>query len=152
MGKTKWPGRMQWITWKNDNKNYQLLIDGAHNPAAAEVLRNYINSLTPPRKQNDSVNWVIGMLATKDHADIFQALLKPGDKLFLAPVPDSSSANLENLANLANEICPDMSFCSTYPDVFSALDAAVTFTDNLVVLCGSLYLIGHFLGNCLNHD
>ncbi len=37
MGKTKWPGRMQWITWKD----HKLLIDGAHNPAAAEVLFPY---------------------------------------------------------------------------------------------------------------
>ena len=44
-----------------------------------------------------------------------------------------------------NIICPDLHFCNTYPDVFSALDAAFTTTDNQVVLCGSLYLIGYFL-------
>ncbi|MGM3306116.1 bifunctional folylpolyglutamate synthase/dihydrofolate synthase [Anabaena sp. WFMT] len=142
MGKTKWPGRMQWITWKNDHQNYQLLIDGAHNPAAAEVLRNYVDTFNA-----QNITWVMGMLATKDHADIFQALLKKEDKLYLVPVPDSNSANLDKLTNLAHEICPELSYCSTYPDVFSALDAAFTSTDNLVVLCGSLYLIGHFLGN-----
>ncbi|MBD2295832.1 bifunctional folylpolyglutamate synthase/dihydrofolate synthase [Anabaena sphaerica FACHB-251] len=157
IGKTKWPGRMQWFTWKKDNNtSYQLLIDGAHNPASAEVLRNYVDSLTPPppRKQggeNNCVTWVMGMLATKDHGDIFQALLKTGDKLYLVPVPDSNSANLDNLTKLALETCLDLGFCSTYPDVFIALDAAFTSIDNrdnLVVLCGSLYLIGYFLGNC----
>ncbi|WP_413172831.1 bifunctional folylpolyglutamate synthase/dihydrofolate synthase [Anabaena azotica] len=146
MGKTKWPGRMQWFIWKHNNKDYQLLIDGAHNPASAEVLRNYVDSLNT-QNITQNITWVMGMLATKDHADIFQALLKTGDKLYLVPVPDNNSADLEHLSKLANETCPDLGFCSTYPDVFSALDAAFTSTDNLVVLCGSLYLIGHFLGN-----
>jgi dihydrofolate synthase/folylpolyglutamate synthase len=95
----------------------------------------------------------MGMLATKDHGDIFQELLKTGDKLYLVPVPDSNYANLADLKKLALEICPDLGFCSIYEDVFSALDAAFTSSengenkDNLVVLCGSLYLIGYFLGN-----
>lgn len=136
MAKTKWPGRMQWITWKQQ----QLLIDGAHNPASATVLRDYVDSF-----KTTSINWVMGMLANKDHGDIFRELLKPGDKLYLAPVPDSNSADLAELAQLATSICPDLHFCNTYPDVFSALDAAFTTTDNQVVLCGSLYLIGYFL-------
>ncbi|MEA5575160.1 folylpolyglutamate synthase/dihydrofolate synthase family protein [Anabaena sp. UHCC 0451] len=145
IGKTKWPGRMQWFRWKKHDKNYQLLIDGAHNPAAAAVLRNYVDSFN---KKN--ITWVMGMLATKDHADIFQALLKTGDKLYLVPVPDSNYANLDELKKIAFETCPNLGFCSTYSDVFLALDAAFTSTDNtdnLVVLCGSLYLIGYFLGN-----
>ncbi|MFM6199573.1 MAG: bifunctional folylpolyglutamate synthase/dihydrofolate synthase, partial [Dolichospermum sp.] len=85
------------------------------------------------------------MLSTKDHSDIFQELLKPGDKLYLVPVPDSNSADLGELASLAALTCPDLKFCNTYQDVFSALDAACHSTDNQVVLCGSLYLIGHFL-------
>jgi dihydrofolate synthase/folylpolyglutamate synthase len=87
------------------------------------------------------------MLATKDHGEIFHELLKPGDKLYLVPVPDSNSADLEELAKLATSICPDLNFCHTYSDVLSALDAAFVATDNQVVLCGSLYLIGYFLAN-----
>jgi dihydrofolate synthase/folylpolyglutamate synthase len=141
MGKTKWPGRMQWMNWKQ----HKLLIDGAHNPAAAKVLRAYVDSLSPTYNQK-SVTWVMGMLSTKEHQDIFQELLQPKDKLHLVPVPDNNSADTGELAKLAAKICPELSFCSTYPDVFSALDAAFNSPDNLVVLCGSLYLIGNFLG------
>jgi dihydrofolate synthase/folylpolyglutamate synthase len=144
MAKTKWPGRMQWLTWKN----HQLLIDGAHNPAAAAVLRHYVDSLITSKNSDNSfppaVSWVMGMLATKDHTDIFSALLQPGDKLYLVPVPDSNSADIHQLAQLAREICPELSDCSTYPDVFSALDTAFNSKNDLVVLCGSLYLLGHF--------
>ncbi|MBW4507399.1 MAG: bifunctional folylpolyglutamate synthase/dihydrofolate synthase [Scytonematopsis contorta HA4267-MV1] len=142
MAKTKWPGRMQWVSWKER----KLLIDGAHNPAAAKVLRNYVDTLvqTPSPR---SVNWVMGMLSTKDHADVFKFLLRPLDKLYLVPVSDHSSAKPEELAKLAQEICPGLSYCNTYTDLSLALEAAFDSTDNLVVLCGSLYLVGSFLGS-----
>jgi len=136
MAKTKWPGRMQWINWKN----HKLLIDGAHNPASAQVLRNYVDTLNTP-----SVTWVMGMLSTKDHADIFQVLLRPNDQLYLVPVPDNNSADTEYLGKLACDICPELSTYQTCPDLKLALETAFNSTDNLVVLCGSLYLIGYFL-------
>jgi dihydrofolate synthase / folylpolyglutamate synthase len=146
MGNTKWPGRIQWTTWKN----HQLLIDGAHNPAAATVLRQYVDSLgsrgeLPITNYPFSISWVMGMLSTKDHADIFKALLRTGDRLFLVPVPDNNSADLQHLATLAQNIRPDLAFCQIYPNLETALDAAFTNQETLTVLCGSLYLIGHFL-------
>ncbi|MCV3215501.1 bifunctional folylpolyglutamate synthase/dihydrofolate synthase [Plectonema radiosum NIES-515] len=143
IAKTKWLGRMQWTTWRN----HKLLIDGAHNPAAAQALRAYIDSLDIPK-----VNWVMGMLSTKEHADIFQALLRPKDSLYLAPVPAHSSADTSELAKLAQKICPELSYCLTYPDLLSALETAFRATDNLVILCGSLYLIGHFFATVNTSD
>lgn len=155
MALTKWPGRMQWTQWQYNNTNYKLLLDGAHNPAAAVVLRNYIDSLNLK-----SVSWVMGMLSTKEHDEVFKALLRPNDRLYIVPVPDHSSAKPDELAKLATQIC-SLKSCQTYTDLQSALNAAFAlselnyfdfdnFTDkapsDLVVLCGSLYLIGHFLG------
>lgn len=142
MANTKWPGRIQWTTWKNNH----LLIDGAHNPAAAQVLRQYVDSLEKlPPLGKGGISWIIGMLSTKDHADIFKELLKTGDRLFLVPVPENSSANPQHLATLAQNICPNLAFCHVYPNLETALDAAFTNKETLTVLCGSLYLIGHFL-------
>ncbi len=139
MNKTRWSGRLQWTTWKN----HPLLIDGAHNPAAAQALRKYIDTLKRP------IIWVIGMLSTKDHQDILQVLLKPQDELHLVPVPDHSSAEPKELATLAKQVCPRLSRCETYDNLFAALDIALesvekSTDDKLVVLCGSLYLIGYF--------
>ena len=141
ISKTRWQGRLQWTAWKN----YPLLIDGAHNPAAAIALRQYVDTLERP------VTWVMGMLSTKDHEDIFQALLKPGDELHLVPVPEHSSAEPETLAALAVNVCPNLSNCQTYPDVVTALDTVVKSieemnTQRVTVLCGSLYLIGYLFG------
>jgi dihydrofolate synthase/folylpolyglutamate synthase len=143
MAKTTWHGRLQWTTWKN----HRLLIDGAHNPAAAVALRQYVDSL------NTSVTWVMGILSTKDHADIFDALLRTGDRLYLVPVPDHSSADPNILATLAQNTCSKLFHCSTHPNLEAGLKAATTNTletsKQLIVLCGSLYLVGHFLKqNC----
>jgi dihydrofolate synthase/folylpolyglutamate synthase len=135
MAKTQWPGRIQWVSWKN----YKLLVDGAHNPGSAEVLRDYVDTLNYL-----NVSWVMGMLSTKDHENVFKALLRENDQLYLVPVPNQMSASPSELAQLAQSICPNINCCQTYLDLLSALEAALTSTDNLVVLCGSLYLVGHF--------
>lgn len=140
IAKTRWPGRLQWTTWQNDS----ILIDGAHNPSAAQALRQYINTFHKP------ITWVMGMLSTKDHAKIFQALLRPSDQLYLVPVPDHSTAEPETLASLAQSICPNLEKIQTFSALFFALETALKTnndSDRLVVLCGSLYLVGYFLGN-----
>ena len=147
MNKTRWLGRLQWSSWQG----HSLLIDGAHNPAAAIALRDYIDTLNQP------VVWVMGMLSTKDHRDIFEVLLKPQDELHLVPVPDHSSAKPEELAAIALDVCPHLNACSTHDDVFTALDSAIeqvkeSETEKLVVLCGSLYLIGHLFQNTASKD
>ncbi|MEG4455012.1 folylpolyglutamate synthase/dihydrofolate synthase family protein [Microcoleus sp. N9_A1] len=137
IAKTQWPGRLQQTTWKNRN----ILIDGAHNPAAALALREYVDNLT---SSPSPINWVIGILATKDCDDILQALLKKGDRLYLVPVPDQNSSSPAELAAIAQIICPELTVCQAFPDLTTALDVAVA-GDNLTVLCGSLYLVGYFL-------
>jgi dihydrofolate synthase/folylpolyglutamate synthase len=137
IAKTQWPGRLQQTTWKNR----KILIDGAHNPAAAIALREYVDRLND---RPSPINWVIGILATKDCDDILKALLKKGDRLYLVPVPDQNSSSPAELAALAQIICPELTLCQAFSDLTTALDAAVT-GDNLTILCGSLYLVGYFL-------
>ena len=143
IAKTQWLGRMQWTTW-NGRK---LLLDGAHNRAAAEALRNYVDTLAVEDRTQVGITWVMGMLSTKEHDRVFQSLLRANDRLHLIPVPDHSSADEQELAQLAKNICPELSLCDTYPDLSTALSTAFSSDRNLVVLCGSLYLVGHFLQN-----
>jgi len=138
MKQTQWLGRVQWITWRNR----PLLIDGAHNSAAAIELRRYVDTLQKP------VSWVMGMLSTKDHLEIFKALLSPGDRLYLAPVPDHSTADPQALGRLAQQVCPALEKIAIAPELFVALNWAQeeeTTGDRPLILCGSLYLVGYFL-------
>lgn len=141
MANTRWPGRLEWVTWHDR----QILIDGAHNPDSARVLRQFVDSLS----RSAPIYWVLGMMSTKDHADSLRELLRPGERLYLVPVPDPSTAEPERLAAIANEVCSQLAHCQPYSNSELGLQAALTEAgdapDALIVLTGSLYLIGHFL-------
>lgn len=140
MRRASWRGRIEWVTWQNQ----RILIDGAHNVAASQVLRQYVDTL------DKKIIWVMGMLSTKDHQGIFESLLRPEDQLFLVPVPDHSTAQPEELAQLAQKICPQLTNIKTDDDLFIALTKAVKQVNSAtetIVICGSLYLLGYFLSS-----
>jgi dihydrofolate synthase / folylpolyglutamate synthase len=142
MANTQWSGRLQWTEWQG----MKLLIDGAHNPAAAKVLRQYLDQYLD--QQTKPVHWLMGMLSTKDHGDIFEALLRPGDRVTLVPVVEHSTADPQELAQLALKVCPELETCNTAPSLIEGLqrlEQERRSPDYLPVLCGSLYLVGEFL-------
>jgi dihydrofolate synthase / folylpolyglutamate synthase len=137
LAKTQWPGRLQWLTYRGR----KILVDGAHNSAAAQVLRAYVDSLgTGP------VTWVLGMLANKDHQEVFEALLRRGDRLAVVPVPGHSSADPERLTALASQVCPHLAAKIPLGSWRLALAWAMeqTSANQVLVFCGSLYLLGEF--------
>jgi dihydrofolate synthase / folylpolyglutamate synthase len=142
MANTRWPGRLQWTEWQG----MKLLVDGAHNPAAAKVLRQYLDQRLDLQPQ--AIHWLMGMLSTKDHGDIFKALLRPGDRLTLVPVAEHSTANPKELAELALAVCPALKACDTAPSLIEGLQHVAQesrLSECLPLLCGSLYLVGEFL-------
>ncbi|WP_315862434.1 folylpolyglutamate synthase/dihydrofolate synthase family protein [Picosynechococcus sp. PCC 7117] len=134
LAKTRWAGRIEWHQWQGQ----KILIDGAHNGVAAAELRKYVDTLPQP------VTWVMGMLSTKDHQNVLQALLRDGDHLHLLPVGGHRSADPQALAMLAQVICPALASCQTHETLPEALDQAIA-SPHTRVLCGSLYLLGEFL-------
>jgi dihydrofolate synthase / folylpolyglutamate synthase len=138
IAKTQWRGRLQWMKWRNRD----LLIDGAHNPAGAAMLRRYVDQ----ERADQPIQWVMGMIGSKDHGDVFTALLRGGDRLYLVPVPEHIPADIQKLALVAQASCPNLGACSVYPGVLEGLEAAFE-KDLTTVLCGSLYLIGHFFSH-----
>lgn len=153
MAAAQWSGRLQWVNWSPSTAAppLKLLIDGAHNPAAAAALRPYVEQLLREKKFAPPVTWVMGMLATKDHREVFEALLRPGDRLFLVPVLGHQFAEPEALAAIAQTVCPKLSKCQCLADLITALGAIAAEQStpserpHLTVLCGSLYMIGDFL-------
>ncbi len=141
MAKATWAGRLQWVHYQQQ----RLLLDGAHNPAAAAALASYVHNL---EGFNPSITWIMGMLSTKEHDQVFQHLLRPGDRLLLVPVPDHDSADLPTLEKLAWQIMPELAEVTLFNDCFLALENIGKINENtnqLTVICGSLYLVGYFL-------
>jgi dihydrofolate synthase / folylpolyglutamate synthase len=158
MRSTKWLGRLQWVEYARDSedknripqtKKYKLLIDGAHNVAAAECLRDFVDRAFP----NQPRCWVVGMLDTKDHLGILKALLEKSDRLITVPVPSHQTVDPDLIAQLGATLLQEPP--KAYSDLELGLEAAFsesTLEDRPVILCGSLYLIGNFLGQILDRN
>ncbi|NET51858.1 MAG: hypothetical protein F6K09_25110, partial [Merismopedia sp. SIO2A8] len=142
----KWPGRLQWVHFNG----HRVLMDGAHNEASAIALRHYVDTLAPSGDTAHPIHWIMGMLSDKEHEAIFKALLRSGDRLSLVPIPGHPFHPPEELAHLAQKCCPTVQSCTVHDNVFSALDleGGVKTPDasGTIVLCGSLYLLGHVFG------
>ncbi|MGC1309774.1 MAG: folylpolyglutamate synthase/dihydrofolate synthase family protein [Phormidesmis sp.] len=134
MAQVRWPGRLQRGQWQG----HKLLIDGAHNVAAARSLRAYLDQTLP----HQPITWLMGLLQTKDHQGVFKALLRAGDRLHLVPVPGHISAEPAALRAIAQNTCPNLAIIETHTSLKTGLVAATA--SDLTVLCGSLYLIGSF--------
>jgi len=142
MQKTRWLGRLQWVTWRdvpegNRRSHRALLLDGAHNPAAAQGLRDYVDRLPQP------VTWIMGILATKEQEKILKILLRPNDTLYTVPVPEHQTTPPEDLCQMQQTV----EQCFPYCDLETALEKVAARPEApTTILCGSLYLVGYFLG------
>ena len=135
IAQTRWLGRLQWVQWRG----LSLLLDGAHNPAAAAALRQYVDTLPQP------VTWIMGILSTKEQDKILNTLLRPGDTLYTVPVPDHSTTPPQELCEMQTQV----EACFPCESLEAALERVVSgeVSHSTTILCGSLYLVGYFLGN-----
>jgi dihydrofolate synthase/folylpolyglutamate synthase len=143
----RWPGRLQQLHWRG----HDLLLDGAHNPPAAEVLRLELDR----RSANQGAaqarrHWVLGMLANKAAPEILEILLATGDRAWIVPVPGHTSWSTEALRaacpawSQALESAPDLETAISQSTTAGKANAAGQVTPPVLV-AGSLYLIGHLL-------
>jgi dihydrofolate synthase/folylpolyglutamate synthase len=149
MANTQWSGRLQWLEFELHGKPHKILIDGAHNVAAAEYLRQFVDENFPHHRKH----WIVGILNTKDQSGILKALLNPDDLLFPVPVPNPATTAPQELAEIAKSILNTLPLAYSslgYSSLEQGIEAA--FKDrrssnqkpNIVILCGSLYLVGDF--------
>ncbi len=126
----RWPGRFEVLPGRP-----ALVIDGAHNPAGAAVLRATLDEVFPGRP----VVFVLGILADKDVAGVRDALVRAGDSV-VAVRPQSERAADPSvvLAGL------DAARAEAADTVADGVDRAMALAgaDGLVCIAGSLYLVG----------
>ena len=141
MANTQWTGRLQWIEFKLNGKTHKILIDGAHNVAAAEYLKQFVDETFPTHRKR----WLIGVLNTKDQEGILTTLLHPDDLLYPVPVPSPATTPPQDLAKIASTILKAAP--QYYEHLQLGLEAAFDNlqSNDIVILCGSLYLVGEFL-------
>ncbi|MDR7867199.1 MAG: folylpolyglutamate synthase/dihydrofolate synthase family protein [Sporomusaceae bacterium] len=125
-----WPGRFEVVPGRPPT-----VIDGAHNPAGAAVLRAALDEVFPGRP----VVFVLGILADKDIAGVTAALVRAADSV-VAVKPQSDRA-AEPAAVLRGLVAERSAAVAT---VAEGVDLAreMAGPDGLVCVAGSLYLVG----------
>jgi dihydrofolate synthase / folylpolyglutamate synthase len=122
----RWPGRLEPVELPDGRR---VLLDAAHNPAGAGVLAGFLSRLRVP------VDLLFGVLADKDYTEMLGPL-KPHIRRAVLTTPASPRAkNPAELAALFDE-------ATVEPDPGRALDRALELGGDVLVACGSIYLIG----------
>jgi dihydrofolate synthase/folylpolyglutamate synthase len=136
LAKVNWLGRLQLVEKTGGQK---ILLDGAHNVAGAKVLREAIKKGFPSEKNRALV---LGILQDKDWREICEILSPLAAEIFTVPVPSARSANPKELAEICRAANPaaEIFICHSLREALRKIS-----TENLIVVTGSLYLVGEAL-------
>lgn len=145
---TVWPGRLQNITLAN---GLQILLDGAHNEAAAIELGKYLQKY----RDGKGIIFVIGVTTGKSITKLLRHIIEKDKDLVIATgftkpegMPWILSYPIADLQAKAGE------FCQVDPiiidnDIDQLFDHIKKYKlqgdDRKIVVCGSLYLCGDVL-------
>ena len=127
------PGRLE--LWSGEPP---ILFDGAHNPAAARALSNYIAEFVKA-----PITMIFGAMRDKDLNQMAALLFPCADKLILVQLDNPRAAVLEELTQSVPENI-ERAGIKLATSVTDALDMAAQQTpgDGVICITGSLYLVG----------
>jgi dihydrofolate synthase / folylpolyglutamate synthase len=128
----RWPGRFQLTS---SPAGGAILLDGAHNPAGAQALRQALENHFPGRRPT----LILGLLQDKDWQAIFRILSPLAGRVFLAPVSTDRAVLPADLGAVLKSSDPALELTIS-PSLAAALEQ--TQHDPFVVITGSLHLIG----------
>jgi dihydrofolate synthase/folylpolyglutamate synthase len=128
-----WEGRLERVAQRPD-----IYLDGAHNPASAQVLAEALRHL---KRSYRRMVLVVGILKDKDYRGILDRLVPLADRVVVTR-PNYSRA-LDSAA-LAAEISTLHGDVASTRSVAEALDLArrEAAGDDLIIITGSLYTVG----------
>ncbi|MFM2079767.1 MAG: hypothetical protein RLZZ219_449 [Cyanobacteriota bacterium] len=153
LAEARWPGRLE----RRGFAGRPLLLDGAHNPPAAAALRRELDrsDAEPP----DAVpplprHWLIAIQRHKDAPQLLRGLLRPGDAVRVAALPEHRCWGADELlAELDLPAGPerpdggrrDPARIEAACGDWAADLAWLVDSPALPVACGSLYLVAELL-------
>jgi dihydrofolate synthase / folylpolyglutamate synthase len=127
------PGRLE--LWEGPP---QILFDGAHNPAAARALRDYLDEfVTQP------ITMIFGAMRDKALTEMAAVLFPVADRLILTELdnPRAASFDMLKLAVLENFNATKLHRASSAVEAVR-IAKELTSANGLICVTGSLYLVG----------
>ena len=126
------PGRLERI-----EQEPAILLDGAHNPAGAQALRDYLEEFG-----QEPLTIVFGAMRDKRLDNIAEVLFPMADKLVLTEVRNPRTATIATLAALAKQFSKAPVETTTSSEEALQIAREQTPLPGMVCITGSLYLIG----------
>ena len=136
-------GRMQYI--HNEGKP-TVLVDGGHNPAG---IQNLAVELTGWKNIGKKLYVIMGMVNTKDFEYGVKTVSGLAEKMFCVDDFSANSVASGRMAEIAGEYT-EAEICGSLPEALKMANALAVEYDDLVVVCGSLYLASEYLNCCEN--
>jgi dihydrofolate synthase/folylpolyglutamate synthase len=132
LAENRWPGRLEKIA-----DHPLILLDGAHNLAAARALADYMETELAGRH----ITLVCGILDDKPYEKIMAHLCRRASRVILTRARIERALPPETLAPAARRFIADI---ETVSGVAEAVARAVATSDpeDVVVVAGSLYVVG----------
>ncbi|MFP4456347.1 MAG: bifunctional folylpolyglutamate synthase/dihydrofolate synthase [Clostridia bacterium] len=131
LAKAKWPGRLEII-----NKNPYIILDGAHNEQATEVISSSIKELFSKR-----IILVLGILSDKNYQKMVKDLVPLAKTVFITAPDYYRALDTTNLTKESKKYCEEV---FEIDGVANAIDEAINIStkDDLILITGSLYTVG----------
>jgi dihydrofolate synthase/folylpolyglutamate synthase len=126
-----WPGRLEFT-----DQSPKLLLDGAHNPAAARRIRQYLEEFSP-----SPVTLVFGAMSDKDISGMASELFDRARTIVLTRVHDPRAASGALLGKAALGTSRNVIFTESVKQALSWA-RSVTPAGGLILATGSLHLVG----------
>jgi dihydrofolate synthase/folylpolyglutamate synthase len=131
----RWEGRIEVV-----EDRPTLLLDGAHNPAGAAVLADYLRSVRETRPSGRVIA-VLGMMRDKDHRGFLHALKDVVDHVVLTQADLPRSATGPELKRELEDLLPPSSIAAVPSDAL-AIAKGMANPEDVICVTGSLMLVG----------
>ena len=132
---TEWAGRLEMI--RTSSSTAPLLLDGAHNPAGAAALRDFLVE----HFSSVPMTLIFGVMEDKALEEMASILFPLAQRVIVTKVKNPRAAEPQQIAEQGMKWQREISCVG---DVASALSEAFKTTpeSGLICVCGSLYLVG----------
>ncbi len=130
--RARWPGRLEVVA-----ERPLVLLDGAHNPAAAREIAQFIREELGDRR----VRLVYASMRDKPVGDISELLFPLAERVYVTRAPSARAASPEEIADAA---CGHAAELRLEPDPVRAVERACREArpEDVVLVAGSLFLVG----------
>ena len=133
MKKAEWRGRFTLIS-----REPVVILDGAHNPGAAEELKRSLELYFPGRK----LRYIFGMFRDKDYRKVIALTAPLAAHIVTVQTPDNPrTMDAESLAEAVREVNPSVEAAESIGDGVRRTFAQAEASD-VVVIFGSLSFLG----------